>query len=72
MARNGRRNEQRLRTRPQPIRRRVSRLPMGNNPDRSRYRSQHSDSFELIVLRGFAESPWGDLARMSAEYWNSV
>jgi sarcosine oxidase subunit gamma len=26
------------------------------------------DAFELIVLRGFAESLWDDLARMSSEY----
>jgi sarcosine oxidase subunit gamma len=26
------------------------------------------DAFETIVLRGFAESVWDDLARMCAEY----
>lgn len=28
----------------------------------------NEDTFELIVLRGFAESLWDDLARMSLEY----
>ncbi|MER9895500.1 sarcosine oxidase subunit gamma [Mesorhizobium sp. M0119] len=28
----------------------------------------NTDSFELMVLRGFAESLWDDLTRMSAEY----